>query len=142
MQKLYAYVDETGQNTLGSYFLVAVITTEKEQRDALEEQMEKIERESRKGKRKWIRTHPQRKVAYLEGLSGVDLLRESIFYASHQNRTDYVQLTTLTIAQAILHKAEDNYRAIIYIHRLNSEERKRISAGLGKQNIRKKKVRG
>ena len=140
--RLYCYVDETGPDTKGRYFLVAVIITEKQQRDALEEQMERIERESKKGKRKWIRTHPQRKFAYLEGLLDVDLLRESILYASYQNRTDYVQLTTLTIAQAILHKAEDNYQAIIYIHRLNRADRKRISVGLGQQNIRKKKVRG
>jgi hypothetical protein len=66
MQKLYVYVDETGQDTEGRFFLVAVVTSDKEHKDALEQKLELIEQSSKKGKRKWEGTRWERKIAYLE----------------------------------------------------------------------------
>ena len=48
MQKLYCYVDETGQNTKGRLFIVSVIVTEGE-REELARQLEEIEKASKKG---------------------------------------------------------------------------------------------
>ena len=48
MQKLYCYVDETGQDTGGAFFLVVVIIAEKDSALLLEKQLEQIEKESGK----------------------------------------------------------------------------------------------
>jgi len=48
MQKLYCYVDETGQDTKGRLFLVSVVIPGKE-RESIKEKLETIEKKSRKG---------------------------------------------------------------------------------------------
>jgi len=40
VKKLYCYIDETGQDTLGKIFIVSVIITESE-RDALRKKLER-----------------------------------------------------------------------------------------------------
>ncbi len=53
-QKLYAYVDESGQDTEGEKFLVSVVVLEKE-RDKLRSALRAIEKQSGKGLKKWTK---------------------------------------------------------------------------------------
>ena len=142
MQKLYLYVDETGQDTEGRFFLVAVVTSDKEHKDILEQKLELIEQSSRKGKRKWERTRWERKIAYLQQVLTLQELRESIFYAIYHNSKDYTPLFSLTIAQAITTKAQGDYQVIVYVDGANREEEKKIAKGLMQLGIRRKKVKG
>ncbi len=50
MQKIYCYVDETGQDTKGEFFLVSVVIA-KDERDNLIEKLEEIERSTGKGRK-------------------------------------------------------------------------------------------
>ncbi len=45
-KKLYCYADETGQDTKGAFFLVAVVITPKASVAAIKKQLEEIERYS------------------------------------------------------------------------------------------------
>lgn len=49
-QRLYAYVDESGQDTKGEIFLVSVVVVGK-RRDAVRRVLQKIERDSRKNRK-------------------------------------------------------------------------------------------
>lgn len=51
-QKLYVYVDESGQDTEGALFVVGIVVTS-EQREQLRHELEAVEIASRKGKVKW-----------------------------------------------------------------------------------------
>ncbi len=64
MHKFFCYVDETGQDTRGELFIVAVVIAD-EERDQLCQVCEDIERDSRKGRRKWIKTRYNRRLAYI-----------------------------------------------------------------------------
>ena len=64
--KLYCYVDETGQDTTGKFFIVAIVVADK-RRDDLQQWLEAIERDS--GKRtKWMKTSDKSRCAYIEAL--------------------------------------------------------------------------
>lgn len=63
-QKLYAYVDESGQDTKGEIFLVSVVIVGT-QRDALRRRLQKIEEGTRKRSKKWTRTSVKRREAYM-----------------------------------------------------------------------------
>ena len=69
MEKLYVYVDESGQDTKGTYFIVVVVIVDQKVVSELEEQLSRIEREAgkvkRKGIRKWTDTRLKEKMAYL-----------------------------------------------------------------------------
>ena len=56
-QKLYCYVDETGQHTDGQLFFVAVVIVGRE-RDDLRRQLTMIEESSAKHLKKWVRSRP------------------------------------------------------------------------------------
>jgi hypothetical protein len=64
--KLYCYVDETGQDTLGKMFIVSVVVTDG-RRDELERFIEKLEKDTGK-KTKWVKTKPSIQQAFIEGL--------------------------------------------------------------------------
>ena len=63
-QKFFCYVDETGQDTQGELFIVTVVTASQE-RNQLRQACEDIERDSRKGRRKWVKTTYSRRLAYI-----------------------------------------------------------------------------
>jgi len=101
MQKFYCYVDETGQDTKGRFFLVVVVIVTKDDREAIEQRLLKIEEQSEKRMLKWRTTSLKRKIAYLEGALGIKELRGNIFYTSYHNTKEYILLVTQTIAQAV-----------------------------------------
>lgn len=63
-QKLYCFVDETGQDTQGDFFLVAVVIDE--QPDDLRSALEQIEEASKKGLRKWFHAGKERRHPYIQ----------------------------------------------------------------------------
>lgn len=142
MQKLYCYVDESGQDTKGKLFLVSLVVTEKILKDKLEERLLRIEKESAKGLAKWHTTTFSRRIAYLQAVLQVPALRKSIFYAVYESTKEYASLTTYSIAKAINIKSKESYQAIIIIDGLNEKERQRVMRGLRQLHITYKKVRG
>ena len=64
-QKLYAYVDETGQDAASLVFVVVAVVSDAGQ-DALRETLISIEVLAKTGARKWHKSHPDRSRRYLE----------------------------------------------------------------------------
>ena len=140
-QKIYCYVDETGQDTKGRMFLVSVIVGDKE-RDELRKIVEDIEKETGKRHGKWQKTNHKIRVAYLERLMQEDILKGKICFSVYKQTQAYVDLTILTVAKSILRKARDDYKASVFVDGLDKVEIRKFTAGLRKLHIRTKKVRG
>lgn len=100
--KLYCYVDETGQDTLGKIFLVVVIIDELENMMKIEKKLEFLEQVTGKGLLKWKHTDKYIKVRYLEEVSKIKELKGTIFFAIYRDSTSYVHLTASTVAQVLL----------------------------------------
>lgn len=140
--KLYCYVDETGQDTKGELFLVAVILKEMENLSSLEEKLQEIENKSGKKQLKWKKTSKAVKKAYLEDLLQIKDLKHSIFYSQYHSSKEYPKLTSLTIAKAVLAKRENNYTVTVVIDGLNDREREIVREELKKLKIKYRKIRG
>jgi hypothetical protein len=140
-QKIYCYVDESGQDTKGKLFLVAVIIDDKE-RDELRSVVEKIEKETGKKHIKWQRSSHFTRVNYLERLLQEKILKGKIYFSVYKDTQSYVDLTILTVAKSILQKAKEGYKASIFVDGLDKVEIRKFSAGLHKLHIHTKKVRG
>lgn len=65
IQKLYCYVDETGQDTAGEFFLVSIVILDA-LREELKEWLQKLEKESGKGKKKWTKATRKQRQVYME----------------------------------------------------------------------------
>ena len=81
MQKLYCYVDETGQDTKGAFFIVALVLINKE-RDDLRKLLMRAEDDSRKGKLKWKKATRKQKSAYITAVLNAAAFQGRLFGAT------------------------------------------------------------
>ncbi|MCG2809654.1 MAG: DUF3800 domain-containing protein, partial [Candidatus Portnoybacteria bacterium] len=127
-QKLYCYVDETGQDTKGKFFLVSVVITEKQQEE-LRDFLLKIEKETGKNFLKWNKSSFDIRKNYLLKVLNSRFLRRSIFFSCYETKA-YIDLTILTTAKAILQKAKKDYKVTIFVDGLNKKGVRQFSVGL------------
>lgn len=144
-QKLYCYVDETGQDTKGELFIVVALVTGKEKNE-LETFLEKTETLSGKGKRKWIKSRDKEKNEYLKLALVPNHLKGKIFYRIQENTKAYEAQTIIAIEQALrqyisVHKITD-YKATIVIDGLNETVGLRVGSALRRAGIKTRRVRG
>jgi hypothetical protein len=141
-QKLYCYVDETGQDTKGRLFLVSVVISDAGHKEDLEKKLLDIEKESGKGLMKWNGSSFNNRITYLEMLLQSGMFKHSIFYSVYESTKEYVALTTYTIAKAIGTKTKKPYQARIIIDGLNPKERRRTGVALRQLGVKCRSIRG
>ncbi|ETX02304.1 MAG: hypothetical protein ETSY1_04140 [Candidatus Entotheonella factor] len=135
------YVDETGQDTKGQLFIVSVVVIRGE-RDPLQQALQGIERSSRKHDKKWTKSRPAEREAYMRSVLNLEALRGSLFYALHRSTSDYANVTIQSTAQALLSRIEPPDQATVLVDGLPRSERRRFAQGLRSQSIAVDKVRG
>ena len=140
-QKLYCYVDETGQDTRGALFIVTVIITA-ENRDHLRELLEHIEQTSGKGQVKWIAARDDTRRTYISTILADSRFKQTINYARHHSGTDYLHWTVLTTARAVAAHTTGEYEATVFVDGLPKSKRESFGAALRDLNIKTKKIRG
>lgn len=141
-RKIYCFVDETGQDTLGKIFLVAVVIKDAGVLEKLGEQIEKLEKVSGKNLLKWTRADFNKKIDFLKLLLSVDGLKNAIYYSVFENSRAYSPLISLTVAKTIYAQKVENYQANIIIDGLNEAEAVKVKKELKKLNVHYKNVRG
>jgi hypothetical protein len=145
-QKLYAYVDESGQDTLGELFVVATVLTA-DNHERVRQSLERLERALGKGLRKWIKATPRQRLAYLTAVLQLPALHGRLFAAHFTNTTTYLPCVLTTITQAVTAGAAGQpARATVLIDGLQKTVRQDVAAALRVQlqphHIRVEKVRG
>jgi len=141
MEKLYVYVDESGQDTRGKLFLVSVVVTG-EERDDLRVKLEKIERMSKKGRRKWMKARSEQRLAYIKHVLKFSAFKGKLNYAVYGNTIDYLPRTVLTTARAITVYVKENYKASVFVDGLHKTQTKWFGRELRHLHIKTEKVRG
>lgn len=139
-QKLYCYIDETGQDTKGQIFIVVVIILEEERKE-IEDIILKYEKRSQK-KDKWNKTNTERRIKFMEYIQSENALQNCVFWSSYSGTTEYWDLTGLSIAKAVLRRAKDPYQTFIMMDGANKKESMILGAILRKLHVRTKKIRG
>jgi alkanesulfonate monooxygenase SsuD/methylene tetrahydromethanopterin reductase-like flavin-dependent oxidoreductase (luciferase family) len=140
--KLYCYVDETGQDTQGDLFIVAVVVVVDLDRDQALASCEAIEQASEKGRRKWLRSRPAQRVAYIEQILQARVFHGKLISAVYRNSKEYVALTRQTIARAILAQPDATGKVTVLIDGLPQAHRREVGKYLRQQGIQVRKVRG
>lgn len=111
-KRLYCYVDESGQDTAGDFFVVSILVTGDE-RDALLKQLLEIERQSKKRNIKWHKANYRYRLAYIDLLTKLPILEGKIFYEIYDEGKDYLAYTSDATAKTLRHKRADAFT--IYI---------------------------
>jgi hypothetical protein len=139
-QKLFCYVDETGQDTKGRLFIVAVVVTA-EKRDELLALCEQLEADSAKGRSKWSRTQHPKRLAYLRRVLTDRRFHAAIRYAVFRHTTGYDLATIEAVAKA-LHQQPTPYAATVYVDGLPPSKRNPYTQHLRGLGLSIEKVRG
>lgn len=142
--KLYCYVDETGQDTGGRLFIVAVVITDT-QRDKVRDILQRIERASNKRQLKWTASSRQQRTDYIQAIIENPAFSGLVTYSRYQNSRSYVDLTILSVAKAIhgkVDKSDMSYEANIFIDGMKRSEQHRFAAGVRKLGVKVRKTRG
>ena len=142
MQKLYCYVDETGQDTEGRLFIVVVVVVAQE-KDSLLRLCEDMERVSGKGKFKWGKAGYPQRIAYLRQVFAEKRHEGTLRYAIFLSMNDFDTATVTTIARAIRWKRpSEPFTTMVYVDGLSKSKRRDDGRTLHRLGIPTKQVRG
>lgn len=144
-QKLYCYVDETGQDTEGRLYIVATVVVGNE-RDSLNDFLGEAEAKSGKTRRKWTHSRDKERHQYIELALVPKKLKGKIFYKVYKDSKAYEDLMVLVIGRAIniYTSTRDiaDYKATIVIDGLQDRVQKRVTKSLRQLGIKMRKVVG
>lgn len=142
VDKVYCFVDETGQDTQGRLFIVAIVVIGKE-RDKLLTLCEKLEKESGKGKFKWGKADKKLRLRYLSGIFARSFVKEKLRYSVFRDSKDYDLATIMAIAKAVKWKEiRKKYTTLVYVDGLTKVKRREYGVNLRKLGIPIRKVQG
>lgn len=147
MQKLYCYVDESGQDTHARthkerVFVVAVAVLE-ENRAELEKACEQYEHQSGKGKRKWHTGNRESKLAYWRLIVGDDRFKRVLCYSVTRPlaKPNYDAQTVLGIVKAIhWRKPDPDYTSDIYVDGISQTKQTEYANELRKVGVSVRRV--
>lgn len=99
-KKLYCYVDESGQDTKGTLFVVVTVIVA-EAREEHREFLRSIEKLSRRGPHKWTKSTRAQRYAYVEEFVKGTRLRKSVFFSRFSNTTNYQDCIVKALSDAV-----------------------------------------
>lgn len=139
--RFYAYVDESGQETEGRFFVVSVVVLGSEH-EAILTQLEAIEQRSKKGKAKWHRARYVYRQAYIDELANLSRLTQCLFFEEFRQSQKYFDMTVTATAHAIQRKVSPGAKVVVFVDGLRKQEASRFDASLRAKRVGIKKVRG
>lgn len=143
MQKLYAYIDESGQDTAGRIFIVAaVVITNSDAKNDLFRLCEALEQLSGKGNAKWKKAKSGRRLEYLRRVFTEKRFHGRLRYAVFSNSSEYDLATIKGIAKVIQWEQPPDTTNIILVDGLSKTKRQEYAQELRKLGIRIYKIRG
>ncbi len=144
--KLYCYVDESGQHTRGELFVVAAVILAAD-RAALGAAIEAAEGASGKGKVKWAKADREKRWRFIDLIAREDGLHHALYGKVFRGvGRQYQALTALTIAEALnlhaRHRDLAEYKATVVIDGLTRAQGRTVGGELRRLGTRTRKVRG
>lgn len=139
-QKLYCYVDETGQDTGSEFFIVVAVVSDKEQ-NLLRDQLLKAEFSAKVGLRKWHKSQFKRNRQYLQLILEKGIGREEIYFGRYKKPIPYFLPMLETLEKSILDKAKGDYQSIVYVDGIDRKKAAELTNALRLRGIKLKFVR-
>lgn len=140
-KRIEFYVDESGQDTRGKFFIVAGVAVKNS--DELRQHCESLEKTSGKGGKKWAGAERTRRLAYLRtAISDASSFGATVFYCVFRKTTDYDGATIEGIARAMRRLSTRNSSVFVYVDALGGEKGREYGTRLRKLGCSLKRVRG
>lgn len=139
-QKLYCYVDETGQDAASSVFVVVAVVTEREQ-EKLRGSLIEIEGEAGTGHRKWHKSRPARRLRYLHLVLQKEIGGDDVFFNAYPKPLPYFFPVLDVLENAIKAKAVEPYVARIFVDGIDRKKASELTNALRLRGVSLELVR-
>lgn len=133
-QKLYCYVDESGQDTKSEIFVVVAIVNDKNQ-DAVRCKLLQLEKQTKIRAMKWHKTPHNVRYQFLEQQIERKILNGDIFFGRFPKPIPYFLPLLEVIEKAIKSKARTNYSCNVYIDSIDIKKSKELTNALRVKHI-------
>lgn len=140
-QKLYCYVDETGQDARSDVFVVVAVVSEKEQAK-LRQDIVDAEQEVGIGVSKWNNASHKRRIRFLEIVLERGIGKGDIFYGSYEKPIPYFLPMLDLVAKAIKAKTKGQYQTKVYVDGIDQKKARELTNALRVEGISLGMVRG
>ena len=141
MQKLYCYVDETGQDPKSEVFIVVAVISSNDQA-YIRKQLTDIEDIAKTHKLKWHKTRHDRRMRYLTLVLDKKVAAGDVYTAHYQKPIPYFFPMIDVLEKAIKEAAKDLYRANIYIDGIDRKKAMELTNALRATGISLRMVKG
>lgn len=134
-EKVYCYVDETGQDA-GSLLFVVVAVVSTNDQEVLRKALTEIERQSGTGQRKWHKSRPARRLRYLKLVTENSLCRGDVFFGVYPKPIPYFFPLIEVLAHAIRAKAGSHSVARVYVDGIDRQKARELTNALRAKDLR------
>lgn len=139
-QKLYCFVDETGQDDRSDYFIVVAVVSSGEQQE-LKEALLQLEHQSKIGLKKWHKLRTPEREVFLEMVINTQLAQGEVFFGRYRKPLPYFLPMLETLARAIQIVAVEDYKAVVYVDGIDKKKARELTNALRLKGIKAKHVR-
>ena len=139
-QKLFCFVDETGQDTRSDYFIVVTIVSAGDQ-NAIKDALVRIEQQSKLGGKKWHKSRSPERESFLEQVLAARVAEGEVFFSRYRKPLPFFLPMLETITKAIQAVAEADYQAIIYVDGIDKKKSRELTNALRLKGIKALHVR-
>lgn len=139
-QKIYCFVDETGQDDRSEHFVVVTVVSISEQQ-ALKEAIARLEEQSNVGSKKWHKLRAQEREAFIDMVINAQLAAGEVFFGKFQKPLPFFLPMLETLSRAIQMIAPDNHQAIVYVDGIDKKKAAELTNALRLKGVKTKHVR-
>lgn len=140
MQKLYCYVDESGQDPKSEFFVVVAVISAENQ-SYLRKQLEDIEDIAQTHKLKWHKTSYDRKMRYLSLVLEQKIAAGKVYTAHYKKPIPYFFPMIEVLEKAIKEVAQEHYSARIYVDGIDKQKARALTNALRASGVSLRMVR-
>lgn len=134
MQKIYCYVDESGQD-VGSAFFVVVVVISFQDQGILRQELTEIEKVAKTGGRKWHKSRSERRMKYLRMALERKIGKGDVFFGRYKKPLPYFLPILEMLEKAIKKKARGMYKARVYIDGIDHKKASELTNALRLRSI-------
>ncbi len=139
-QKLFCYLDETGQDDRSALFIVVAVVSAGDQ-EALRSALMRLEQQSKIGGKKWHKLRSPEREQFLATLVQAGIAAGELFFSRHQKPVSFFPPLVETLAKAILAVAAEDYQAVIYVDGIDRKKARELTSALRARGLKAQEVR-
>ncbi|MBU4332474.1 DUF3800 domain-containing protein [Patescibacteria group bacterium] len=134
MQKLYCYVDESGQDTKSEIFVVVAVVSSKYQYQ-IRKQLLEVEELAKTHQLKWHKLRNDRRMKYLALILDRKIGSRDVYIGRYQKPIPFFFPMLDLVERAITQAAKGEYTARIYVDGINKKVAKSLTNALRSRGI-------